>query len=433
MEIKVYSICHIGKVREKNQDNYYCNGIMPDPESPNFKYGGSFDASSPLLFGVFDGMGGHLHGERASLYAVQTCEALFSNYKGGNPFGTMNEICYTANKLICDEMENVVKGRMGTTASMLLFEQGGMFVCNLGDSPIFLLHRGELRRVSYEHTERHNYEQIFGENYDKKKKFRLTQHLGIFPNEMELSPYNSRESIETGDRFLICSDGVTDMISDEEIRSIILSSESVEKAAEQLLNTALDNGGRDNTTIILGEITGNVPKANFIPPVAKQPDYSAAAYEAPTAAPQMSNSDNNAVPAPSYGYSQSNPAIAENRGSRGRTPLIIIAAVLAAIALIIGGILVFRLIGNSNDAASSTQATTQSSEKSQSSNSSDNKKYDRIKDDVTKVLDGVDGIIIDINGETSPAPEETIPATVDNNVEENGEQYGDQNDEQLIE
>ena len=173
MEINVYSICHLGKVREKNQDNYYCNGVMPDTENSNFRYGGSLEASEPLLFGVFDGMGGHLHGERASLYAVQTCDALFSKDRGGNPFGIMNEICTTANKMICDEMENVVKGRMGSTASMVLFEQGGMYVCDLGDNPIFLIHGGDIRQISYEHTERHNYEQIFGDNYDKNKKFRL--------------------------------------------------------------------------------------------------------------------------------------------------------------------------------------------------------------------------------------------------------------------
>ena len=60
MEINVYSICHLGKVREKNQDNYYCNGVMPDTENSNFRYGGSLEASEPLLFGVFDGMGGFL-------------------------------------------------------------------------------------------------------------------------------------------------------------------------------------------------------------------------------------------------------------------------------------------------------------------------------------------------------------------------------------
>ena len=418
MEIKVYSVCHIGKIREKNQDNFYCNGIMPGTESRNFKYGGSFDASSPLLFGVFDGMGGHLYGERASLYAVQTCEALFSKYKGGDPFGAMNEICFAANKLICDEMENVVKGRMGSTASMLLFEQGGMFVCNLGDSPVFLLHRGKLRRVSCEHTERRNYEQIFGDNYDKNKKFRLTQHLGIFPNEMELSPYNSRENIETGDRFLICSDGVTDMISDEEIRGIIMSADSAEEAAERLLNTALDNGGRDNITIILGEINGEVPKTNFNPPAMNQTEQTAPAYNTSADNPQMSAPGTFSSQAPSYNYAQNSPAPEQAGGKTGRTPLIIIAAVLVTIAVIISGILVFRLIGNSGGEAQPAAAAP-SSTQSQSSTSAYSKQLDDIMDKFSQAADDVNGIIVDITGETPPAAEATTPVTEDNNVEEN--------------
>lgn len=332
MEIKVYALCHIGKVRGKNQDNYYCNGVIPDPENSNFRYGGSFDGSKPALFGVFDGMGGHLHGERASLYAVETCETEFEQYAGGDPFGVMNRICRTSNERICEEMENVVKGRMGSTASMLLFENGEMFICNLGDSPMFLLRDGKLEQISYEHTERHNYEQIFGENYDKKKKFRLTQHLGIFPNEMELSPYNNREPSQTGDRFLICSDGVTDMVSPDEIAEIISSGQPLEKAAEQLLQTALDNGGKDNTTLILGEIKG---KVDHIP--MELPQEAPAPYQAAAPAQPM--------PTEAYCAPQAAPVPAQKNGRRKL--LTVIAVALFAVALAVVGVLVF-LLANKN-------------------------------------------------------------------------------------
>ncbi len=260
MDINVYSICHRGNVRDKNRDNYYCNGVIPDTENSNFRYGGSFEASAPLLFGVFDGMDGHLHGERASRYAVEACCGLFPAYQGGNPYKIMKDICEAANKRICDEMENVVKGRMGSTASMLLFEQGGMYVCNLGDSPVFIVRDGKIRQISLEHTERHSYEKAYGKDFSGKKKYRLTKYLGVFPNENELTPYNYFEQAQAGDRFLICSDGVTDMMKNDEIAGVVSSGKTVEKAAENLLEAALKNGGNDNITLIIGEISGDVPE-----------------------------------------------------------------------------------------------------------------------------------------------------------------------------
>lgn len=337
MDIKVYALSHIGKVRDKNQDNYYCNGVIPDTENSGYRFGGSFSGDSPALFGVFDGMGGHLHGERASLYAVQACDALFSQYNGGNPFGVMNDICFSSNNRICEEMENVVKGRMGSTASMLLFENGEMFICNLGDSPIYLFRGGVMRQVSFEHTERHNYEQIFGNDYNKKKKFRLTQHLGIFPNEMELSPYNSREPLEPGDRFLICSDGVTDMVSAEEINSIVCGEKTVEKAAEKLLKTALDNGGKDNTTIIMGEICGKVPGVQ----AAKEPKNAYPQNMPPSMEyPESAPTQNDGYPAP----------------DKKHRALLIVAIVLAVIAVAAAGLFVFKFMNNPGSDTENTTA-----------------------------------------------------------------------------
>lgn len=409
MDIKVYSICHIGKVRDKNQDNYYCNGVIPDTENSNFRYGGSLGASSPLLFGVFDGMGGHLHGERASLYAVQTCEALFSKYKGGNPFGVMNEICLTANTLICEEMENVVKGRMGSTASMLLFEQGTMFICNLGDSPVFLIRGGKISQISYEHTERRNYEQIFGENYDKKKKFRLTQHLGIFPNEMELSPYNNSMPVISGDRFLICSDGLTDMVSQGEIESIVSTEKTVEKAAERLLKAALDNGGRDNTTIILGEISGDIPE-----PVTEEPETQEN-YAPHTSAQSFSPAYNaqqqpyQTAQAPSMPYSapQNIPAqqLDDSRSNRKRAALLTVAIILVAIALVISGFVVFRLLRGSKQDGTATQpstaAQTQTATTAPSTESGIEDRISSAKEYAVEALDRLGGVIEEQSSENA--------------------------------
>lgn len=374
MEIKVYSLSHVGKVRSKNQDNFYCNGITPGSENDNFADGGSLSMDKPLLFGVFDGMGGHLHGERASLFAVEASEKLFRQYRGNDPYGVMNEICRVSNERICEEMENVVKGRMGSTASMLLFEQESMFICNLGDSPIFLIRNGAMKQISYEHTERHNYEQIFGNDYNKKKKFRLTQHLGIFPTEMELAPYNNQEDILPGDRFLICSDGLTDMVENEEITSIVSGVRSVEKAAQVLLNRALENGGKDNITIILGEISGKptrqvpftvpVPRVEAAQPV--QPVQTVQAADSPVQPQQQMP---HVQQAQQVSHNNTGTGGATEEKDVKRKVLMAVAIALAVIAVAITGVIVFMLMQKPQDpqpapeTTAAAQAATLSAEK----------------------------------------------------------------------
>ena len=88
---------------------------------------------------------------------------------------------------------------------------------------------------------------------DKKKKYKLTQHLGIFPEEMEIEPYIVPGQSKPNDRYLICSDGLTDMVSKNDIESV-LSCNLLRDAVKQLMQNALDNGGKDNITMICIEV-----------------------------------------------------------------------------------------------------------------------------------------------------------------------------------
>jgi hypothetical protein len=255
-----------------------------------------------------------------------------------------------------------------------------MYVCDLGDSPIFLIHGGDIRQISYEHTERHNYEQIFGDNYDKNKKFRLTQHLGIFPNEMVLSPYNKREPFEVGDRFLICSDGVTDMIPKQEIAAIISSKKTVDKAAELLLKTALDNGGRDNITIILGEISGDMSEFEDMDPITVENQVN-----------EPVNERNYAPPAP-QNVPQNMPMSAPQPVPRknAHTPLLIVAVVLVVIAMGITGFVVLKLLSapdSEDDAAAETTISATTAAPTSGTDSQDEKKYNDLEEKAKDVLD----------------------------------------------
>ena len=256
MKISASVISHPGNCREKNEDNFCFNGkLLSTNMTPRpMKLVGR--SSHPVLVGVFDGMGGIRAGERASLIAAEVaCTACKEINKVTDYNSFLVRICMQANSIACDEMIKTIKQRMGTTASMLLFSNGQYHLCNIGDSPIFLFRNDKLHTIFHEHTEKENYLRLHGANAVlPKKKFKLTQNIGIFPEEMEIEPFVVSDNLNCKDRFLISSDGLTDMVSEETITDILRKRMSPAKTVRALLQIALDNGGKDNTTIICVDI-----------------------------------------------------------------------------------------------------------------------------------------------------------------------------------
>lgn len=248
MHIYANAITNIGKVRSNNQDSCVFNELVLQSKSE--QKDNNFDLQSRHMFGVFDGMGGLLYGERASLIAAKTAASFFSKSGDIMPESLLNNIFFRANELICEEMQNNVKGRMGTTASLVLYENNYFYLCNIGDSPIFLIRNGNIQQISMEHTEREMYEMAYGSDYVHNRKYRLTQHLGLPEDEKQIKPYFVSDKIVRGDIFLLCSDGLTDMVSNEEIIDIVQTTSSSSNISKRLMNTALENGGKDNITII---------------------------------------------------------------------------------------------------------------------------------------------------------------------------------------
>jgi protein phosphatase len=130
--------------------------------------------------------------------------------------------------------------------AMLLFTPESMFACNLGDSRIYRHFQGKLQQISTDHV-------ISGKMLGKAP---LTQYLGFQEENMALEPSIVEIGYQTGSSYLICSDGVTDMLSDEEIQEILSKTGTAEEKVEELLEMALSRGGRDNVTMILAQING---------------------------------------------------------------------------------------------------------------------------------------------------------------------------------
>lgn len=140
--------------------------------------------------------------------------------------------------------------RMGATLAMLYFTSHRYYICNLGDSRIYQLRKNKLTQLSEDHVEKL---QLYDRNGNPRKA-PLTQHLGIDPNEMVIEPHIANGWIRHGDQYLLCSDGLTDMLSDEEILNIMNRPQKTSEHVGCLIEAALEKGGKDNITVILCKI-----------------------------------------------------------------------------------------------------------------------------------------------------------------------------------
>lgn len=235
-----YSICysclsHRGLRRRINQDNVLICGEYMDPGADKGFSKSGVVSDLPQSFGVFDGLGGEELGEVAAFIAAKEAAAMRT---GSDPEEDLRSLCQRANASICCYADENGVSAMGTTAALLAFTGERVTAMNVGDSRIYRLSSGYMRQISVDH--------VFTFSFGRKPP--LTQNLGVPEDLLRLSPEIRSLPAVTGDRYLICSDGLTDMVDDGRIRSL-LGTGSPDVAANALLEEALINGGRDNVTI----------------------------------------------------------------------------------------------------------------------------------------------------------------------------------------
>jgi protein phosphatase len=239
-KVEYFCVSHTGKCRKNNQDNFYCNGEYLYFRNNGLSkiLHGEKTIKDISVFGVFDGMGGEECGEMASYLAAEC----IAGYEFGkkDPEDELIAYCRAANADICRYTEEQKLSSMGTTAAILLLDKKRISLCNVGDSRIFRLSRKKMQQISYDHVSR----------VTIGKKPPLTQNLGIPEEDLLISPYTSSGNYRDGDIYLICSDGLTDMLDSTEIAKI-LALQDKKAAVRALLQQALDNGGKDNVSFIV--------------------------------------------------------------------------------------------------------------------------------------------------------------------------------------
>ena len=237
----VFAKTDIGKVREQNQDYYYI----------------SEETSEPKIYILADGMGGYKGGEIASKIATESVK----NYIQNN-FVNITKEKEEILKLIANAVEyaNMVvyeKSKedtelegMGTTLEVCLIYNNKAYIGHIGDSRIYRIRKDVIRKL----TKDHSYVQQLVE--DKRitreeakthpKKNMLTKALGCTPY---VEPDLRARNFEKGDIFIMCSDGLTNMVDEKQIYELI--KKDVNKATDNLIIAANEAGGYDNITVII--------------------------------------------------------------------------------------------------------------------------------------------------------------------------------------
>ncbi len=247
--------CHTGRRRKNNEDNFFFAGRYM--ASRNDGLGSILEKSFPIkkdrFFAVFDGMGGGEYGEIASYMAAKATEEYLNAEEAGGIAGKkdyLEKMCTYVNDRIFKETLRLEAEMMGSTLAGLYFTGSQVWTVNVGDSRCFLLRDGKLQQISEDQTD----EAYMKENGIHGRKPYLTQYMGMCPEEVRVIPYADCLQVKKGDRFLICSDGVSDMVSADFLETMMLQTQSPAKCVDAILTAALDAGGKDNITSIVLEI-----------------------------------------------------------------------------------------------------------------------------------------------------------------------------------
>ena len=240
--MKTFSKVDIGNKRNTNQDFVF----VSDKPLGNL----------PNLLVVADGMGGHNAGDFASRFVVETLVEDISKSTEDGPEAIITKAIKSANhKLIEVARQDMSMKGMGTTLIVATVIERTLYFANIGDSRLYLLNEG-IRQLSRDHSFVQEMVRLGGINAEEAKhhpdKNIITRAIGA-KEKVEIDFFEFR--LRKGDIILMCTDGLSNMVEDDDIFRIVKSSRDIVEAVERLVNRANDNGGSDNIGVIIAEPT----------------------------------------------------------------------------------------------------------------------------------------------------------------------------------
>ena len=238
--MRACSLTDVGKTRLMNQDYVYYS-TKPVGNLPN-------------LFILADGMGGHKAGDMASRYTVETMVKLVSDSDENDPISILNSAIQQVNTdILRKAQESEDYNGMGTTLVVSCIRDSILHVANVGDSRLYILGE-DLKQVTRDHSlvEEMVTRGALDRNaarYHEQKNM-ITRAIG---GDTTVLPDFFPIDITPGNRVLMCSDGLTNMVEDNVIERILKTTADIDEAATKLVELANENGGRDNVSVIIIE------------------------------------------------------------------------------------------------------------------------------------------------------------------------------------
>ena len=248
-------LSHPGERRKNNEDRYFLSSYRLEK------------ANTPSLLAIVaDGIGGHRAGEIAAQIAVDTVAKKITSAPCSNPVAELREAALEANRLVTHASQEPERLGMGSTLSVAWIIGNRLYITSVGDSRIYLLRRGKLHQITIDHTwvqeaiehriitpeeaPSHPKAHVLRRYIGSREAIQPDMRLLLDPKEKPTtSEANQGLMLHPKDQILLCTDGLTDVVQDQEIQRV-LEDHTPEKAVEEFVSLARERGGPDNITVI---------------------------------------------------------------------------------------------------------------------------------------------------------------------------------------
>lgn len=269
--LHVTAVTDPGLHGKSNEDRFGVSAHRVSPDNP----------MPSLLAIVADGVGGHRAGEVAAEMAVETVSRLIAESDASQPTQILSQALAHASQLIFEQSHrDLAQAGMGTTAVCAWILGDRLYTASAGDSRLYLLRSGVLQRLTIDHTwvqealdhgalspegardhpNAHVIRRYLGAKHPLRADLRL--RLGADESDAQAEA-NQGLRLLPGDRLLLCSDGLTDLVEDSEILATFSSEKATKTALEELVALANERGGHDNITILMLEMPSHLPAENL--------------------------------------------------------------------------------------------------------------------------------------------------------------------------
>ncbi|HEU5159558.1 MAG TPA: protein phosphatase 2C domain-containing protein [Streptosporangiaceae bacterium] len=227
----------VGRHRENNEDSAYAGAH---------------------LLAVADGMGGYAGGEVASSTVIGELRSFDAKVPATDLSRTLGDAVANAHAALCRAVDaHPDLGRMGTTLTAMLWSDAQVALAHIGDSRCYLLRGGELSRLTDDHT----MDQLLGEGSGVPQLSHVL--FRVLDGRQDRTPDLTTRTAEVGDRYLLCSDGLTDAVTDAAIGEVLAAASSPADAVHRLIDIANAAGGPDNVTCVVADLAAADAAAAF--------------------------------------------------------------------------------------------------------------------------------------------------------------------------